>query len=229
MTRRVPPAGPLALAAVLVTGWFGAAAPSVAAATLPASIPTFSTADIGRQGHFYVGGHYVGEPGKETMDGAMYVEVWMPKRIRHPYPIVFVTGGGGQWSYSLLQTPDGRPGWAYDFVNQGYTVYMMDYPGQGRSANIPGVDGTLLPPRSGPLMEEVWSGGRPASTPQSSWPQAKKYTQWPSDAPSKGKMGDPVFDYFAKTEMQAVSSPGFEKRTVDAIEQLLDLIGKPVV
>jgi len=42
-------------------------------------------------------------------------------------------------------------------------------------------------------------------------------------------MGDPVFDYFAKTELQAVSSPGFEKRTVDAIEQLLDLIGKPVV
>ena len=42
-------------------------------------------------------------------------------------------------------------------------------------------------------------------------------------------MGDPVFDYFAKTEMQAVASPGFEKRTVDAIEQLLDLIGKPVM
>src|SRR5208283_2380455 len=46
---------------------------------------------------------------------------------------------------------------------------------------------------------------------------------------NKGKMGDPVFDYFAKTELQAVSSPGFEKRTVDTIEQLVDLIGKPVV
>jgi hypothetical protein len=106
---------------------------------------------------------------------------------------------------------------------------MMDYPGQGRSANIPGVDGTLLPPRSGPLMEEVWSGGRPASTPQSSWLQAKKYSQWPSNAPNKGKMGDPVFDYFAKTELQQVSSPDFEKRTVDALEQLLDTIGQPVV
>ena len=217
------------VAALLAGGWFGASAESIPGAVPPSSIPTFSTANIGRQGHFYVGGHYVGEPGKETMDGAMYVEVWVPKRIRHPYPIVFVTGGGGQWAYSLLQTPDGRPGWAYDFVNQGYTVYMMDYPGQGRSANIPGVDGTLLPPRSGPLMEEVWSGGRPAATAQSSWPQAKKYSQWPSDAPNKGKMGDPVFDYFAKTELQAVSSPGFEKRTVDAIEHLVDLIGKPVV
>jgi pimeloyl-ACP methyl ester carboxylesterase len=229
MNMRMSSAVISALVALPVSGWFGANAQSVARAVPPASIPTFSTANIGRQGHFYVGGHYVGEPGKETMDGAMYVEVWVPKNIRHPYPIVFITGGGGQWAYNLLQTPDGRPGWAYDFVNQGYTVYMMDYPGQGRSANIPGVDGTLLPPRSGPLMEEIWSGGRPAATPQSSWPQAKKYTQWPSNAPNKGKMGDPVFDYFAKTELQQVSSPDFEKRTVDALEQLLDTIGQPVV
>lgn len=220
---------PLCFAVLLAGAILGANAESVPGAVPPSSIPTFSTANIGRQGHFYVGGHYVGEPAKETMDGAMYVEVWIPKRIRHPYPVVLMTGGGGQWSYTMLQTPDGRPGWAYDFVNQGYTVYMMDYPGQGRSANIPGVDGTFLPPRSGPLMEEVWTGGRRASTPQSSWPQAAKYSQWPSDAPNKGKMGDPVFDYFAKTEQQAVVSPEFEKRTVDAVEHLLDLIGKPVV
>jgi pimeloyl-ACP methyl ester carboxylesterase len=229
MNMRISTAGPLALAAVLVSGWFGGSAHNVARAAPPASVPTFSTADIGRQGHFYVGGHYVGEPGKETMDGAMYVEVWVPKNIRHPYPVVFMTGGGGQGAYSLLQTPDGRPGWSYDFVRQGYTVYMMDYPGQGRSAFIPGLDGNLAPPRSGPLMEEVWSGGRPASTAASSWPQAKKYSQWPSDAPNKGKMGDPVFDYFAKTELQAVTSPTQEKRTVDAVMQLLDLIGQPVI
>lgn len=193
------------------------------------SVPTFSTENIARQGHFYVGGHYTGEPGKETMDGAMYVEVWVAKNLRHPYPIVFVTGGGGQGAYNLLQTPDGRPGWAYDFVNAGYTVYMMDYPGQGRSAYIPGVDGQLNPPRSGPLMEEVWSGGRPASTEASSWPQAKKYSQWPSNSPNNGKMGDPVFDYFAKTELQTVAGPDVEKRNRDAIVALVDLINQPVI
>ena len=31
------------------------------------SVPTFSTANIARQGHFYVGGKWVGEPGKEVM------------------------------------------------------------------------------------------------------------------------------------------------------------------
>jgi pimeloyl-ACP methyl ester carboxylesterase len=229
MNMRITTSVLSSLAAVLVIGWPRANAQNVTGAAPRASIPTFSTADIARQGHFYVGGHYVGEPGKETMDGAMYVEVWVPKNIRHPYPIVFITGGGGQGAYSLLQTPDGRPGWAYDFVNQGYTVYMMDYPGQGRSAYIPNVDGQLTPPRSGPLMEEVWSGGRPASTEASSWPQAKKYTQWPSDAPNKGKMGDPVFDYFAKTELPAVAGPGVGKRNVDALVQLADLIGEPVI
>ena len=125
-----------ALAAVIVVGWFRSNAQN-GNVTIPLkSVPTFSTANIARQGHFYVGGHYVGDPGKETMHGAMYVEVWVPKNIRHPYPIVFATGGGGQGAYSMIQTPDGRPGWAYDFVNQGYTVYMMDYPGTGRSAYI---------------------------------------------------------------------------------------------
>jgi pimeloyl-ACP methyl ester carboxylesterase len=227
MNWRISPAA--LLAAIVISCWFRANAAHVAAANPPSSVPTFSTADIGRQGHFYVGGHYVGEPGKETMDGAMYVEVWVPKTIRHPYPVVLMTGGGGQGAYALLQTPDARPGWAYDFVRQGYTIYMMDYPGQGRSAFIPGIDGNLLPPRSGPLMEEVWSGGRPAATPASSWPQAARYSQWPSNAPIKGKMGDPVFDYFAKTELQTVTSPNQEKRTVDAVEQLLDLIGQPVI
>ena len=52
----------------------------------PPSIPTFSTDDLGRLAHFYVGGKYVGEPGKEQMDGAMYVEVWVPKQIRQAYP-----------------------------------------------------------------------------------------------------------------------------------------------
>lgn len=228
MNVRTSASGLVALAAVVVSGW-SAGEHYGAGARPPAGVPTFSTADIGRQGHFYVGGHYLGEPGKETMDGAMYVEVWVPKNIRHPYPVVLMTGGGGQGAYSLIQTPDGRPGWAYDFVRQGYTVYMMDYPGQGRSAFIPGLDGSLVPPRSGPLMEEVWSGGRPASTAASSWPQAKKYTQWPSNAPNKGKMGDPVFDYFAKTELQTVTGPNQEKRTVEAVEQLLDLIGQPVI
>jgi pimeloyl-ACP methyl ester carboxylesterase len=201
-----------------------------AAVSVPfTSIPTFSTAKIGRQGHFYVGGKWVGEPGKERMRGAMYVEVWVPKKIRHPYPILFVQGGGGQTNIALLQTPDGRPGWAYDFVNQGYTICMMDFPGRGRSAYIPDLDGQLSGPRTAEHMEEVWTGGHAPSNPERAWPQSKKYTQWPSDSPNKGRIGDPVFDNFAKTELGFPTADDMETLSADDLVQLVDLIGKPVI
>jgi len=193
------------------------------------SVPTFSTANIARQGHFYVGGKWVGEPGQEVMRGAMYVETWVPRKVRYPYPIIFVQAGGGETNVALLQTPDGRPGWAYDFVNRGYTIYMIDLPARGRSAYVPGVDGEVAPPRSGPLMEEVWSGASPPSTPQSSWPQASKHTQWPGDGPNKGKMGDPIFDYFAKTDSQSPMGKDMEQLSADDIVALMDIIHEPVI
>ena len=218
-----------ALAMVLVGGWIAAHAQNRAGSP-PPSIPTFSTENIGREGHFYVGGKWAGDPGKEVMDGAMYVEVWEPKKITHPYPVVFVVSSAGQGEYELMQTPDGRAGWAYDFVNRGYTVYMMDFPGHGRSAFVPGLDGTLTPPRSGPLMEEVWSGGRPPATPETSWPQYTKQTQWPGDGPNKGKMGDPVFDNYARSEVQGVSGGSrLEQAAIDDVDQLIDLINKPII
>ena len=83
------------------------------------SVPTFSTANIARQGHFYVGGKWVGKPGQEVMRGAMYVETWVPKKIRYKYPILFVQSGGGETNVALLQTPDGRPGLGLRFCQPG--------------------------------------------------------------------------------------------------------------
>jgi len=123
MKPRILIAALSALAAIFAGGWSGANAKDAAKAPPLSSIPTFPTENIGREGHFYVGGHYEGNPGKEIMFGAMYVEVMVPKKIQHPYPIIFICGGAGQTAVTVLQTPDGRPGWAYDFLNQGYTVY----------------------------------------------------------------------------------------------------------
>ncbi len=229
MKKKITIPALLALAFVLLTSQFGVSADDEAYSVPLKTVPTFSTEKIGRQGHFYVGGKWVGEPGKQRMRGAMYVEVWVPKKIRHPYPILFIQSGGGQTNIALLQTPDGRPGWAYKCVNEGYTVYMMDFPGRGRSAFIPGLDGEVIPPRTGELMEQVWTGGAPPPTPQRSWPQANKYTQWPSDVPNKGQIGDPVFDYFAKTELNFPSGDDMEPLSADALVQLVDLIGKPVI
>ena len=60
----------------------------------------------------------------------MFVEHWIPTVVRHPYSIVLVHGGYGQAS-DWMSTPDGRPGWASLFLEQGYKVYVVDRPGPG--------------------------------------------------------------------------------------------------
>ena len=243
MNKKALIATSAAIVAISLVGWFAVNSKEPAGTPPGPGIPTFSTAEIGREGHFYVGGHYVGEPGNETMHGTMYVETWVPKQIRHPYPIVFIAWSVGQGEYEMMQTPDGRPGWAYDFVNQGYTIYMMDFPTMGRAGFIPGVDGNPTPQRSTNLIEEIWTGGRSPASDWSKqqhivehrvqefadWPQWGKETQWPGEG-GKGKKGEPAFDYYAKMEVNGVSGFKLEGQdTKDDIVQLLDMIGKPVV
>src|ERR1700693_811140 len=203
----------------------GARAQSRAAGAPPSSIHTISTDDIASTGFFYVGGKYVGAPGKEIMDGAEYVEVMVPKKTRRAYPIVFLHGAG-QTGTDWLQTPDGRPGWAYYFLKQGYTVYMVDYPARGRSPYNPNSDGDgALTTRTALQLEQAFSD----IGAQGNWPQAKKLTQWPGDGPNKGKMGDPIFDDFAKTQVQFLQGGKQAKLNLDAHVALLDKIGSPVI
>jgi pimeloyl-ACP methyl ester carboxylesterase len=188
----------------------------------PASIPTFSMDNVGREGFFYVGGEYAGPAGKEEMHGAMYVEVMVPKQIKQKYPIVFFHGNG-QSGTVWKQTPDGRPGWAYYLINQGYVVYMVDYPARGRSPYVPDMDGKLGL-RTALELEQIWTGPVPSG---GEFPRKKLYTQWPSDSPKKGTMGDPVFDNFIKGQMQFVSAQA--ELAVPAGVALLDQIGSPVI
>jgi pimeloyl-ACP methyl ester carboxylesterase len=187
------------------------------------NIPNFTTDDIARSGFFYAGGKYEGEKGKEVMGGAMYVEVLVPKKIRRANPIVFLHGAG-QTGTDWLQTPDGRPGWARFFIARGYVVYMVDYPARGRSAYVPNVDGPLTI-RTAPNLSQIWT----AMDELGDWPQARRYTQWPGKGAGKGKMGDPVFDNFNKTQVQFLGGGGQDKLVLDAGVALLDMIGTPVI
>jgi len=184
----------------------------------PHSIPTVALDNVARQGFFYVGGDYVGEPGEETMGGAMYVEVMVPKEIRHPYPIVMLHGAG-QTGVDYMQTPDGRPGWAYNFLDMGYVVYVQDYPARGRSPYVASVDGSLNM-RTGPVLEQIFTA--PAT--EADFPQAPKHTQWPGT----GLMGDPVMDAFTKTQVQYIGGRQAELAIAANVE-LLDMIGEPVI
>lgn len=51
-------------------------------------------------------------------------------------PVVMIHGGGHSGACYLL-TADNRPGWAYRFAYAGYPVWLPDWPGCGRSGDVP--------------------------------------------------------------------------------------------
>ena len=186
-------------------------------------VPAFDQSSVGARGYFYVGGTYVGEPGKEIMQGQIYVEVVAPKEVRRPYPLVLIHGAG-QTATNWMGTPDGRKGWADYFVEQGYVTYMIDQPMRGRSAWHP-VDG---PTRMLTVQQEELQFT--ASAIVGTWPQAKKHTQWPGDGEKKGRKGDPVFDAFYATQVETLSSnEETQRRNQAAGAALLDKIGPAIV
>ena len=217
----------LFIAFIGLTGWSHADAQNHVSRAVPSSIPTVALDKVARHGFFFAGGKYVGElgPNKEsTMGGAMYVEVMVPRQIRSPYPVVFLHGAG-QTGVDWLLTPDGRPGWAYNFLEMGYVVYLQDFPARGRSQYVPGVDGTAgqlnLNIRTAENLEATFT----AMAARGNYPQAKKHTQWPGS----GRIGDKVFDHFTKTQVQFLAGGRQETLTRDANIALLDMINTPVI
>ena len=186
-------------------------------------VPAVDQSAVGQRGYFYVGGHYTGEPGKEIMQGQIYVEVVAPKDQRRPYPLVLIHGAA-QTATNWMGTPDGRKGWAEYFVEQGYVVYMIDQPSRGRSAWHPG-DG---PTRMFTAQQEEFQFT--ANAVKGTWPQAKLHTQWPGDGPNKGQKGDPIFDAFYATQVETLTSNDeTQRRNQNAGAALLDKIGPAIV
>src|SRR5436189_4091007 len=97
----------------------------------------------------------------------MYVERWIPRDVRHPYPVVLIHGGFGQGS-DWFSTIDGRRGWASLFLEQGYKVYVLDRPGQGRNPYQPFVHGAFA--AQAPTFEA--NGGNPQAVASMNQPMA---------------------------------------------------------
>ena len=189
----------------------------------PSAIPTFSTENIARQGFFYAGGKYVGEAGKEVMGDAMYTEVWVPKQLRASVSDRILPR---QWADRRRLAADaGQPArvgpitWWRKAIP---FIWWITRRAGGR-LTCPAVDGKLGI-RTALDLETIWTA---PATSGGNFPRMKLYTQWPSDSPKKGMMGDPVFDYFTKGQLQFVANQ--DELTVPAGVALLDMIGKPVI
>jgi pimeloyl-ACP methyl ester carboxylesterase len=107
----------------------------------------------------------------------MYVEYMVPARVRKPFPIVLVHGGGGQ-GLDWMGTPDGRPGWFQHLVAEGYRVYVVDRPGHGRSPQHPDLHGAI-PDRPGTMEGLQGQFIFPVGGANNPDPYRRNHTQWP--------------------------------------------------
>ncbi len=141
--------------AVLMTTAAAAAAPRPAPAQTTTTPPSASgpVLDIADWSYFWFGVEHATLARGTMCNGMqMYVEHWIPREVRHPYPVVLIHGGYGQGS-DWISTPDGRRGWVTQLLEQGYKVYVLDRPGQGRNPYHPWVHGYFDP--QAPTFEAV--------------------------------------------------------------------------
>jgi pimeloyl-ACP methyl ester carboxylesterase len=144
----------------------------------------------------------------------MYVEHWIPSDVRHPYAVVLVHGGYGQGT-DWISTPDGRRGWASQFLEQGYKVYLVDRPGQGRNPHHPFIHG--LNDAQAPTFE---SAARRIGA------SGQGHTQWPGS----GDAADPAIAQVVASLGQPMANNAITQnlwRTRGAM--LLDEIGPAIL
>jgi pimeloyl-ACP methyl ester carboxylesterase len=185
------------------------------------SKPANSVADVG---DFFVGGRYTDD--KTAMIGQAHVLYMTPAKRLHATPLVFVPGMG-QTIANFLSTPDGRPGWARLFVEQGWAVYLMDQPGRGASGYNRDAYGPAS--RQDPLLLQQRFTAPEAFAPEpgkpQGWPQARLHSGWPGT----GAPGDPAFDQFYASQVESAAGGVSAKLVGEAGAALLDRIGPAVV
>lgn len=193
----------LAGAAASALGAFDAGSAEAAQAAARSAAKTVSL-DVAEWSYMWVNvkradsarGSYIG--GQQ-----MYVEYMVPTRVRHPFPIVLVHGGGGQ-GLDWMGTPDGRPGWYQYLVSEGYKVYVVDRPGHGRSPVHPDLHGGI-PQRPG--TEEGLQGGAGFIFPTADNPS--KYRKGHKNWPGQGVPGsEDVSQFIASQGGSYVVVPG---------------------
>ena len=176
--------------------------------------------EIAQEGYVFAGGKYSTVKDTPIMSGQIYAEFQIPAHRTHPYPIVFIHGGA-QTGTNFTGTPDGREGWAQFFLRRGYAVYVVDQAGRGRSAYANSEYG----PQTTSTLDFVQQRFTAIEN-YNRWPQAHLHTQWPG----KGTPGDPIFDQFFASQVQAMASyPLQQEFTSAGILALLEKIGPAIL
>ncbi|SER09346.1 Pimeloyl-ACP methyl ester carboxylesterase [Faunimonas pinastri] len=67
-----------------------------------------------------------------TRQHPIYADRFIPQQRTLRYPVIMIHGGCNTGTCFTI-TPDGRRGWAQDFARAGIEVFVIDWPGHGRS------------------------------------------------------------------------------------------------
>lgn len=73
------------------------------------------------------------DPNGEHCVGQMYAQIYRLERPRHALPVMF-WHGGGMTGANWESTPDGRPGWLWRTLEQGFDVIVCDAVERGRAS-----------------------------------------------------------------------------------------------
>jgi pimeloyl-ACP methyl ester carboxylesterase len=161
----------------------------------PASPSADRALDIAEWSYFWVGVEQAHLARGTVVNGRqMYVEYWIPSRVRHPYAMVLVHGGGGQ-GLDWMGTPDGRPGWVTYLLQEGFRVYVVDRPGHGRSPFHPELHGPF-PPQASTLESMSGQFTPPNARRPAVGPYRALHTEWPGS----GDIGSPDLDQLVASQ-----------------------------
>ncbi len=193
---------------------------ALAATAAPAAAQAEGPLVLAKTGWLYAGGHVETVNGKQFTVGQIYAEYMIPAKQTHPYPVIMIHGGT-MTGTNYTGTPDGREGWAQNFVRAGYAVYVVDQVGKGRSAYYPDLYG----PNDQTDMSNN-QGRYVAQEKYNSWPQAHLHTQWPGS----GTLDDPAVQQLVASQLPSIKSFHRQQElNVAALVALVDKIGPSIL
>lgn len=185
-----------------------------ASATTPAHIADAPLV-TSRRGSFWIPGEIVELAFGTVQRGPMFVEWECPETVTQPHPVVLVHGGGGQGA-DWTSTVDGKPGWAAKFVDAGYTTYVVDRVGHGRSPLHPDLLGEMSPPAPYFVAQALFA---PAD-------RAAEHTRWPWGRDA----GSPEMDQAAASGGPMIADlPHAQELDASRLVALLEKIGRSVL
>jgi pimeloyl-ACP methyl ester carboxylesterase len=175
---------------------------------------------LAKSGWLYAGGKVTTINDKQYTVGQIYAEYMIPAKQLHPYPVIMVHGGTMSGT-NYTGTPDGREGWAQNFVRAGYAVYIVDQVGKGRSPYYPDI--------YGPNDQTDMSNNQARYVAQEKfnlWPQAHLHTQWPGG----NSLGDPSVQQLVSSQLPSIKSFHRQQElNTAALVALLEKIGPAII